>query len=252
MQIIINTQEEFDKLTEVKKEDEVIVECEVKINSIFQVFGKILFKRKTDCNKWQDRYIVARDNSSVEAWGNSSVVAWGNSSVEARDNSLIRLFSNLSKIVLNGFSVLFKDISIKAKIKVKSKNVKIQTIKELPFLKRDGVEVKDNKVILYKRVSKDFKTQENTKNETIWKIGETLEVNNWNPKENECGEGKFHACSKPYFCDEFRSNRDDKYIAIEIDKKDLYEWKKPEYPHKIAFRKGKVLMEVNKFGKEIK
>jgi hypothetical protein len=31
----------------------------------------------------------------------------------------------------------------------------------------------------------------------------------------------------------------------------LYEWEKPCYPHKIAFREGEVLYEVNKFGKQI-
>ena len=282
--IIINTQEEFDKLNyQIAKEDEVIVECEVRLNSILSVYGKILFKRKTDCSRWQNRYVVARENSSVVAWGNSSVVAWGNSSVEAWgnssveargnssvearenssveawgnssveawENSVVRLFSNLCKIVLYGFSVLFKDISIKCKIEIKSKNVLIQTTKLLPFLEREGIEVIKGKVILFKRVSKDFKTQEGSKNETIWKIGETLTVPNWNPKDDECGEGKFHACSRPYFCDEFRSNSEDKYIAIKINKKDLFEWKRPIYPHKIAFKKGKVLYQCNKFGKEL-
>ena len=246
MDIIINTQEEFDKLKEVKKEDYVIVECEVRLNLILNVFGKILFKKRTDCTScWGDRKVVARENSSVEARGNSSV--------EARENSVVRLFSNLSKIVLYGFSVLFQDINLKAKIEIKSKNVLIQKTKLLPYLKREGIEVSKGKVILYKKVSLDFKTQENTKNKTIWKIGETIEHKNFNPKEEECGEGKFHACSKPYFCDEFRNTLGDKYIAIEIEEKDLFEWKQnPQYPHKIAFKKGRVLFECNKFGKEIK
>ena len=182
--------------------------------------------------------------SSVVAWGNSSVVAWG--------NSVVRLFSEFSKIVLYGFSVLFKDVSLKVKVKINSKNVLIQKTKLLPYLEREGIEIKKGKVILYKKVSKDFKTQENTKNETTWTIGETLEHKNWKPELEECGEGKFHACSRPYFCDEFRNEKEDKYIAIEIDTKDLFEWKKnPTYSHKIAFRKGKVLFECNRFGKNI-
>ena len=48
--------------------------------------------------------VVARENSSVEAWGNcrveawgnSSVVAWGNSRVEARENSHVEAWENSS------------------------------------------------------------------------------------------------------------------------------------------------------------
>ena len=121
----------------------------------------------------------------------------------------------------------------------------------LDWFETNGIEKKGS-VILYKKVSKDFKTQEGTENETRWKIGTTLNHPKWNPEERECGEGKYHACSKPYFCDDFRNGTDDKYIAIKINSKDLYEWKKPEYPHKIAFRKGKILFECDKEGSAIK
>jgi hypothetical protein len=73
----------------------------------------------------------------------------------------------------------------------------------------------------------------------------------WNPTLSECGEGKFHACSRPYFADEFRSIMNDKYIAIKIKIDDLYEWENPEYPHKIAFREGTVLYECDKYGRKI-
>lgn len=133
----------------------------------------------------------------------------------------------------------------------KSKNVKVQWIKPVGWFENNGVE-KKSKVILYKRVSKDFKTQEETPNETLWVIGSTVDHPSWNPSSGECGEGKFHACSKPYFCDEFRNEKqDDKYIAIQINLQDLYEWKNPQYPHKIAFKKGKILYEVNKWGEKI-
>jgi hypothetical protein len=43
----------------------------------------------------------------------------------------------------------------------------------------------------------------------------------------------------------FRSEKDDKFIKIEVDKKDIYEWKNnPQYPQKIGFKKGKVIEEV--------
>lgn len=117
------------------------------------------------------------------------------------------------------------------------------------YLKRHKVNISDkNTVILYKRVSKDFKTQEGELWETLWKIGSTVEHPAWNPETSECGKGKFHACAKPHWCDVFRNESDDKYIAIEIHVKDLYEWKEnPNYPQKIAFRKGTVLKECERY-----
>ena len=116
------------------------------------------------------------------------------------------------------------------------------------FIERFKVEEREGKVVLYKRVSFDYKTQEDTPNETLWKIGSVVEHPNWNPTENECGEGKFHACAKIHWCDCFRNKKDDKYIAILVEKNDLYEWKNnPAFPAKIAFRKCTVINEINKY-----
>ena len=113
------------------------------------------------------------------------------------------------------------------------------------YLERFNIETKGNKVYLYKRVSKDFKTQEGKKNETLWKIGSTVKHPNWNPGKKECGEGQFHACAFPHCCSAFRNKPDDKFIKIEVDKKDLHEWtKNPNYPQKIGFKKGKVIKEI--------
>jgi hypothetical protein len=197
--------------------------------------------------------VVARENSAVEARENASVVAWGNASVVARGNVCVWAYSDCASITLFLYAVCY--LLSKAKIIKKSETATIITPKNEKgvrgWLDREGIEIKKNNVILFKRVSADYKTQENTKNETHWKIGETLEHPDWKPELSECGENKFHACSRPYFADEFRSNKDDKYIAIEIQKADLYVWENSEYPHKIAFRKGKVLFECNRFGKEI-
>ena len=202
---------------------------------------------------WGNSSVVAWDNSSVVAWDNSSVEAWGNSSVEARGNSCIRVFESIKKLCAYGFSVVFVPFKLKFKFK-KEKTCLVQKFKPQKFLDREGVEIKKGGVILFKKVSKDFKTQKDTKNETLWEIGSTVTHPAWQPKESECGEGKFHASSRPYFCDEFRIGiRDDKYIAVQIavkDLKDLYEWPNGLYPHKIAFRKGNVLYECDKFGKE--
>jgi len=116
------------------------------------------------------------------------------------------------------------------------------------WLEKEKLEIKDGSVILYKRVSKDFKTQEGTANETIWSIGTALEHPAWKPDGEECGEGKYHACSRTKFCDEFRDKSDDRYIKLQVRIEDMYAWENPIYPSKIAFRKGIVLGECNQAG----
>jgi hypothetical protein len=200
---------------------------------------------------WGNSSVVARENSSVVARENSSVVARENSSVEARGNSVVRAFSNFSKIVLFGFSVAIVIPSITVKIEKKSEHAYIQHVQEQGWFERNGVD-KTPTVILYKRVSHDFKTQENTENETVWTIGSTVTHPAWNPKSEECGKGKFHACSKPYFCDEFRTTPKDRYIALSVKLEDTHAWEEnPQYPYKIALKEAKVLYECNRFGKEI-
>jgi hypothetical protein len=140
----------------------------------------------------------------------------------------------------------------KAKAEAKAKTATIIRPKPLEWFEANGVK-KTKSVILYKRVSSDFKTQEGTCHETVWPLGKVVEHQDWRPKSSECGEYKFHACSLPYFCDEFRSEKqDDRYIAVQVALKDTYAWPKPQYPHKIAFRKGKVLIECDRFGEPIK
>jgi len=157
--------------------------------------------------------------------------------------------SDFASITLLAFAVAIA--SVVKNITKKSKTCKIV---EIPaedwtvkgFLNRHMMIPEKGTVILIKRVSKDFKTQEGTRNETLWEIGTTLEHASWNPESGECGEGKYHACAEPFFCDAFRNEKsDDKYIAIEVAVKDMHAWKNPDYPHKIAFRKGKVLHQVN-------
>jgi hypothetical protein len=199
---------------------------------------------------WGNSSVVARGNSSVVALENSSVEAWGNSSVEAWGNVCVRLSAAIKSLSLFGFSVLFKPFDLKFKFK-KEKTCLVQNTQPQKYLDRDGVKINKGCVILYKKVSKDFKTRENTKNETLWALGSAVSHPSWNPSQKECGEGKFHACSKPYFCDEFRSVAGDQYIALKIKVADLYEWDNPQYPHKVAFREGKVLYNVDKFGHKI-
>ena len=239
MKIIkITTQAEFDKLPPKFEEFTDI-----------QIYGDVEVS-----TAWENSNVTARENSNVTAWENSNVTVWENSNVTARGNSSVHTYS-VNPILLFGLSIAFLLTKTAKAIKKSKKTTIIQGIvkdgKTKNWLDLEGVEIKNNTVILFKRVSKDFKTQENTENETIWNIGDILIHKSWEPKIQECGKNKFHACSHSYFCDDFRDNKDDKYIAIEIKVKDLYSWPNPQYPHKIAFRAGKVLYQCDKNGKKL-
>jgi hypothetical protein len=210
---------------------------------------------------WENSSVMACGNSSVEAWGNSSVeayesssvVAKGNSSVEAWGNAGVHLQSSFASVSLFGFAVCW--VLGNGKVLKQSKTATIIKPKIKKgndgWLESQSVKKNKNHVVLFKRVSGDLKTQENTPNETTWTIGKTITHPAWTPKNSECGEGKFHACSYPHFCDEFRTHVGDKYIAIRVNVKDLYAWKEPQYPHKIAFRQGTALYQCDKHGKKM-
>ena len=224
------------------------IKTQAELNSLpdrFDEYTRIIIDAKSVIN-------VTRSwgNSSVVAWGNSSVEAWGNSSVEARSRVSVQVFSDTSPVILFGFAVAIIAKRLKHKITKKSKYAHIQAVDDIDWLENNGVE-KKRFITLYKRVSGDYKTQEGESWETTWGLGTVLEHPNWSPEDQECGPGKFHACPRPYFCDEFRSLKNDRYIAIRIYIKDLYAWPSPRYPRKIAFRKGKVLFECDRLGKEI-
>lgn len=126
--------------------------------------------------------------------------------------------------------------------------------------------INDKDIIVYKRVSYDYKTQEGTKNETLWLPGVIVEmgIGEFNPYEKECGEGKYHGCGNPRDCYKFRSYRYDKFVAIKVKKEDIFLWSKYIqerkltgtlgfilYPEKIMFRKGEVLYECDIDGNRI-
>ena len=173
--------------------------------------------------------------------GNATVQSVsGNATVKSEADSVVFLF---------GFAVAF--LFKKARAIKKSKTATIIKPKYTNWFDANGIEKKP-KIILFKRVSKDFKTQEGTENETTWTPGTSIEHKAWNPDKEECGAGKFHAVSRPYFGDEFSDATGDRYIAIEIKSKDLFEWPNPQHPHKIAFRAGKILWECDRFGEKLK
>lgn len=194
-------------------------------------------------NKFDEYTIIRIESEKVIVVKKS----WGNSSVVARDRVSVQVFSENSSNLLFASAIAIVSKFLKHKIRKKSKYSHIHIVGKLDWFSNNGIQKKDQ-LILFKRVSNDFKTQEGTPNETIWRIGTVVEHDYWEPKSEECGTGKFHACSKPYFCDEFRNNRGDIYIAIKVALKDVYVWPNPQYPHKIGFRKGKVLYECDRFG----
>ena len=268
-EIKITTQAELDALPDSFSEY-TIISIRAKVRIIINKArgnSSVVARGNSSVVAWENSSVVAWGNSSVVAWGNSSVEAWENSSVEARGNSSVVAWGNSSVVargnvacwlyhyanaVLNGWSVAFK-LSVSAIVEIKSTNAVVQDRsdgKREPYLEREGVEELDGLVTLFKKVSADYKTQENTDNETKWPIGATVTHPNWEPNKSECGAGKFHACSRPYFCDEFRNEKGDRYIAIQIKVADLYEWPgEQSYPHKIAFREGLVIGECDRFGK---
>ena len=201
------------------------------------------------------------ENATVRAWGSATVHASDSATVHASDSATVhasesatvRANSTGTVVYLLGQSSLF--LAKKCKYtKGKQSTVVIPKVQSSlsVWLTENGAKQDKYNCVLFKRVSHDFKTQENKPNETLWAVGLTLDHPNWSPKTQECGGGKFHACPSPWFCDEFRSEVGDKYVAIKIAKKDLFLWtENPTYPHKIAFRKGIVMYECDLNGVEI-
>lgn len=241
--------------------------------------------------------IIAYDNSqisglvsfgNIEAYGFSQVNVSGTCNVEAYDSSRI-VVRDACKVIIHGdatkidaseFCVVYtyshsmpknnvqlhgmsKFIKYNPALMVKSIN---QWIKFYTLDANKEYIDPTKEVILYKVVSKQYKTQEKTKNETLWRPGMIVEMpmDKWNPYEKECGEGKFHACGNPISCLEFRKHDggiNTKFVAIKVKKEDLFLWAEfnqsrifkriSEYPNKITFRKGQVLFECDINGNKI-
>jgi len=257
--IKITSQEQWDNLPEkFKNPTQLIIRCDLTITNV-PCNSRAVLRGSSIAELRGNSSAELLDNSRAELWdnsramlrGNSIAELWGSSSVELWNNSVAYEYSKNTSVKLNHSSVCFTEDK-----RNRSGNFIIMHRREVntndDWLREYGIEENRGKVILYKRVSADFKTQEGTENETSWEIGSVVEHPDWNPSEDECGKGKFHAVPRPYFADQFRSKRGDRYIAIEIDKEDLYAWTdNPSYPYKIGFRKGKVLYECNFLGEKI-
>jgi hypothetical protein len=223
--------------------------------------SRIVARENSRVDAWDNSWVVAFENSRVEAWENSWVIAMGdsrvhaseNSRVEAREHSRIVAWENSRVVAVENSRVEANENSLVdiwdqaeatglGKINVFKSNIPRDGSVE-KWITSEFVKVEKGFATLYKRVSREFRTQEGTENETLWLPGTRVEHANWNPGEEECGAGKFHACSRPYFCDRFRNGPGDKYIVIKVEVEDLVAWKNAVYPHKIAFRRGEVIGE---------
>jgi hypothetical protein len=240
--VVVTTQAELDALPASFSEYTVI-----------EIRGGTQFDRIAVTKAWESSHVVAWGSSHVEALGSSHVVARESSHVVAWGSVAVHIHSSLSIIELFGFAAAW--LIAKAKVKKNGKNCRVIEPKikggTRGWMEAEAINPDGGKVVLFKRVSNDWKTQEGTANETGWAVGMFIEHPAWNPTTQEFGPGKYHACSRAYFCDEFRSKRGDRYVAIEVAVKDLYAWPGASYPHKVAFRAGRVLHECDRLGAKI-
>ena len=202
---------------------------------------------------WDSVTVRAWDSVTVRAWGSATVHAWGSATVHASGSATVHASSSATKLYGHEDSVFI--LQNGSSVASTTKDVIVKIINK-PATLEEWINIKclehtSDGVIIYKRVSYDFKTQEGTKNETVWTIGREIEVPNLNPDEQEYEEGKFHACNKPWHCDEFRLNADDKYIAIKARREDMEFYPNGIYPNQIAFKKGFVMYECDVDGNEI-
>jgi hypothetical protein len=199
---------------------------------------------------WGSSHVEARGSSHVEAWGSSHVEARGSSHVEARGECSTHHRSSKAP-ELHGQSSCYQYAGYPMPLS-KSDRCTVIPVRKLTgtggWLEENSATEEGGSVILFKRVSKDWQTQEGTPNETLWPLGSVVTHPSWSPLSGECGPGKFHACSRPYFCDEFRFVVGDRYIAIRVKLEDLHAWDGGDYPHKIAFRSCEVLHECDRYG----
>ena len=218
----------------------------------------------------ESAHVVARESAHVVAWESAHVVARGSAHVVARESAHVEAWESAHVVARGSVAVHNHSVGTTLELYAFAAAWLIAKAKNLArhgdnttvihperskgaegWLEDDAVAVTDGKAVIFKRVSNDWKTQEFTANETVWIVGTTVTHKAWNPTEEECGEGKFHGCSRPYFCDQFRIDAGDRYLAIEVKVADLHAWENGVYPHKIAFREGKVLHEVNKYGQPL-
>jgi len=247
--VIVKSQAEWDALP---KSFETYTTIEVRTPlDVWLVINSI--PESSHAELWESSHAVLRGSSHAELRGSSHAVLRESSHAELWGSSHAHHYSRKAP-TLNGQSACHYYDGCPVPLS-KSDRCIVIPVRRLTgnggWLEENGVEEFDGSVVLFKRVSKDWLTQEGTPNETKWAIGSTVTHHAWAPLLSECGEGKFHACSRAYFCDEFRSTDGDRYIAIRVNVADLHTWDGGSYPHKIAFKSCVVLHECDRYGVEV-
>jgi len=172
---------------------------------------------------WGSAHVEARDSAHVVAWGSAHVVAWGRATC-----------SKCSPLVDARGNVL--DLTIFPK-----------TVKE--WLSRFAINTEKDKVILYKGVDENYKTQTGTSMETSYKINSLVTCPDWSEDNIECGNG-LHFCHHPMCCEQFQAVKH--YLACSIKISDIRVYNGiPQYPDKIRAKACKVLYEVDRWGNKI-
>ena len=173
--------------------------------------------------------IIARENSSVEAWGNSSVEAWGNSSVD-----------------LCGFSqARIMDRYVAHKTAQKARVIlPFETVED--FCEYYGIKIsgrKNKKVTMYKAVhKKDEKYCSDYKNSFEYKIGKVSIEKNINTDSYEgCGAG-LHISTMQFALDYGKHWDDLAILEVEANVEDIVVCKFSD--GKIRTSKLKVIREV--------
>jgi len=114
-EIIVKTQEELDMIP-LDYKGRIYIEFGTLWDRAIvknKYYKSVVARENSSVEAWGNSSVVARENSSVEAWGNSSVVARenssvvarGNSSVEARENSSVEARENSSVVARENSSV---------------------------------------------------------------------------------------------------------------------------------------------------
>ena len=255
--VTVTRQAEWDALTDevllVRINSKEHINIKSTYNRIVQIYGctSVNIFGYSRVRAFDDACINTYEHSCVEAYDRSKVIAFGHSRVITHDRSSIYVFDY---VIVYAFG--FSNIHGYGHSRIHTYDHNYVHINESSYLHSDPFDITswlafhklvpdaDSYVILYKRVSSKWLTQEGNPNETAWPPGATLEHPAWNPYQYECGAGKYYACADAGMCNQFRSTVGDRYVSVRVAVKDLYMWPNPVYPSKIAFRKGTVLEEV--------
>ena len=210
----------------------------------------VVARGNSSVEAWENSSVVAWENSSVEAWGNSSVVArenssveaWGNSSVVARENSSVVAWGNSSVAGSGNSQIVDRSDRHNIKINGNSRIVYMpQTVQE--YADFYGLDCDGEKIKLFKAVRKEGECyRANFDPDFIYEIGKTVVPDYFDDNRHEtCSHGIHMAY--PDWCVRFGREWDDlAIIELEVSVEDVIV---PCFSEgKVRARKATVIREV--------